>query len=537
MSEQVLNRKQRKNKKFKFPEITKRRKILISMVLLLSLVAMFLYSQVIKPLVMAGNPVSILLVGSDTSEFRQESKKGTKPEKTDSLILLTFNPDEFRFVATSIPRDTAIDDACQEQRAKVNEIYAINDNSIDCLTDAVSNYLNVPIDYYAKVNLDQIVDIIDSVGPLEIVAHAADGSIGQATVDNSNYYTWNDGQTYQMDAEEALTYSRARHDSEVDYGRGKRQQQVLKAMAKNILKEGINLNVIQSLFGMVDTDMEIMLMKEYFDYAKLFQKITTDLSDSKLPAEEDLPKSTWDSMMKYFGYKKEDISKFEKYLFENNSKEEISAYFFESIQIVNEKYSGFYVTPEDQREEISNKLRANLGLKKEKPKDYEFNFAVNKFPCEVTANNSCTSGGYTTGDEPTEEEINNANKGQDNKEENTNENQKVDNNNDENTSTDNNTNDNTGENQQQNTPPTLTVASNQFEVEINSPEIDYISTFGVSATNSNGEDISANIKVNSSVDYTTPGTYQVVFTVTDANGQTASSTVSVIVKDSTTAVQ
>ncbi len=528
MSEQVLNRKQRKKKKFKFSEISKRRKILVFMIIVLSLISIFLYSQVIKPLVMAGNPVSILLVGSDTSEFREESKKGTKPEKTDSLILLTFNPDEFRFVTTSIPRDTAIDDACKQQRAKVNEIYAINDNDIDCLTDSVSNYLNVPIDYYAKVNLDQIVDIIDVVGPLEIVAHAADGSIGQATVDDSNYYTWNDGQTYQMDAEEALTYSRARHDSEVDYGRGKRQQQVLKAMAKNILNEGINPKIIKSLFGMVDTDMELMLMKEYYDYAKLFQKITTDLSDSKLPAEEELPKSAWDSMMKYFGYKKSDVSKFEKYLFENYSKDEISAYFFESIQIVNEKYNGFYVTPDEQREEISNKLRANLGLKKEKPKDYEFNFAVNKFPCEVTATNSCTNGGYTTEDQPTEEEINNANKDQDKKEENTDQNQEVDNN----TGDDTSTNDNTDGNQQETTPPTLNVVSNQVEVEINSPEIDYISTFGVSATNSAGEDISANIQVNSSVDYTTPGTYQVVFTVTDANGQTTSSTVSVIVKDS-----
>ncbi len=528
MSEKVLSRKERKNKKFKFPQITKRRKVLILVILLLSIASVFLYTQVVKPLVMAGNPVSILLIGSDTSEYRVETKKGTKPEKTDSLILLTFNPDEFRFVATSIPRDTAIDDACQEQRAKVNEIYAINDNNIDCLTDAVSNYLNVPIDYYAKVNLDQIVDIIDVVGPLEIVAHAADGSIGQATVDNSNYYTWNDGQTYQMDAEEALTYSRARHDSEVDYGRGKRQQQVLKAMAKNILKEGINVNLIKSLFDMVDTDMEPLLMKEYYDYAKQFQKITNDLSDSKLPKEEDLPKSAWDSMMKYFSYKKSDVSKFEKYLFENYSKDEISTYFFESIQIVNEKYSGFYVTPEEQREEISNKLRDNLGLKKQKPKDYEFNFAVNKFPCEVTSTNTCADGSYTSEDAPSQEEIDSANKNEDTTDTNTEEKPEVE------TPTEDNTEDNTDENQNAtDNIPTISVSSNQVEVEINSPELDYLSNFGVSASDVEDGDLSANIQVQANVDYSTAGTYEVIFTVTDSSGQTTSSTVSVIVKDST----
>ncbi len=524
MSE-VLSRKERKKKKFNFPKITKRRKIMILVILLLSLFTMFLYSQVIKPLVMAGNPVSILLVGSDMSEYRKESKKGTKPEKTDSLILLTFNPDEFRFVATSIPRDTAIDDACQEQRAKVNEIYAINDNDMDCLKDSVSNYLNVPIDYYAKVNLDQIVDIIDVVGPLEIEAHAADGSIGQATVDNSNYYTWNDGQTYQMDAEEALTYSRARHDSEVDYGRGKRQQQVLKAMAKNILKEGINKDVIKPLFAMVDTDMEPVFMLEYFDYAKQFQKITNDLSDSKLPSEEDLPKSAWDSMMKYFGYKKSDVSKFEKYLFENYSKEEITAYFFESIQIVNEKYNGFYVTPDEQREEVSNKLRTNLGLKEEKPKDYEYNFAVNKFPCEVTSTNDCKNGGYTSEDEPTEEEINKANKEENEKEDNTDK--------DLENKDDKETEDNTDKDEVEDTAPTLTVSSNQLEVEINSLELDYVKAFGVVATDLEDGDLTSNIQVQSNVDYTVAGTYEVVFSVTDSSGQIVTSTVSVIVNPTT----
>ncbi len=523
MSEKVLSRKDRKKSKFKFPEINKRRKVLILIILVLSIVSVILYKQVVKPLVVSGKPVSILLVGSDISDYRIESKKGTKPEKTDSLILLTFNPDDFRFVTTSIPRDTAIDDACKQQRAKVNEIYAINDNNIDCLTDAVSNYLNVPIDYYAKVNLDQIKDIIDLVGPLQITAHAADGSIGQATVDNSNYYTWNDGQTYEMDSEEALTYSRARHDSEVDYGRGKRQQQVLKAMTKNILKEGINLDIIKSLFSMVDTNMELLLMKEYYDYAKQFQKITQDLSGSKLPSEEDLPKSAWNTMMKYFKYKKSDVSEFEKYLFENFSKDEISTYFFESIQIVNEKYNGFYVTPDEQREEVSNKLRENLGLKKEKLKDYEFNFAINKFPCEVTATNTCNNGSYVSEDSPSQEEIDNANN-----KNNIDDDKKVE---DQSNATD----DNTDENQKEkDNVPVINVSSNQLEVEMNSLALDYLSAFGVTANDVEDGDLSANIQVQANVDYSTAGTYEVVFTVADSSGQSTSSTVYVIVKNATT---
>src|SRR5699024_8202789 len=137
---------------------------------------------------------------------------GTKPEKTDSIMVLTYNPDKQRVVMTSIPRDTAIDYACKNNagkmnRGKINKIYPSSGNKIDCLKDSVSNFLNIPIDHYIKVNMDQLKDIIDSIGSVKIKVHAQDGSLTQINVNNTQTYSWVDGDTEEMKSDEALTYA------------------------------------------------------------------------------------------------------------------------------------------------------------------------------------------------------------------------------------------------------------------------------------------------------------------------------------------
>ncbi|MFV0288772.1 MAG: LCP family protein [Mycoplasmatales bacterium] len=391
----IKNKKKQKRKKaffFSIPGI---------IILLIIVVISFLgVDQVLTPVIKGSQPLSILLVGSDMNAYREETKEGTKPEKTDSLMVITFNPDIFRFVVTSIPRDTAIDYACMDMRGKVNEIYPASGNDIDCLEESVEDFLNVPIDYYVKVNMDQIEEIIDSVGGISIKAYAADGYLSQINVESTQTYNWVNGETYEMDADEALTYARARHDSERDYGRGKRQQQVIMQVARKLLEQGLNISTIKDLLSMVDTNMQPLLLKKYYDYAKDYQKILQAIEDKKDLTENALEASVWTNMYDYFEYSGEkEVTKFQDYLLENFSIKEIKAYFFESHQFYNDTYNGYYVTPDDQRAEISNKLRTNLGLKEETPPEQTKDFGVNNFGCEVSSTNSCdgsTSPGGTT---------------------------------------------------------------------------------------------------------------------------------------------
>ncbi len=351
--------------------------IKILLVILVLLFVVFIFKNIIKPLYKVGDPVSVLLIGSDIDDYREERYGGTKPEKTDSLMVATFNPDKLQVVTTSIPRDTAIDYACMDMRGKVNEIYAAS-GDINCLVDSVAYFLNVPIDYYVKVNMDQLRQLIDKLGPLEIKAHAQDGYLEQLNVDNTENYAWTDGEIYDMDSDEALTYARARHDSEADYGRGIRQQQVLEALIGKILEEGLSIELIRDLLDIVDTNFPIIVMNKYVDYIQSIDNLYKSLRSSEPLKKDQLSDTTWDSLQKYFKYDGE-IKDFPQYLKDNYNDEEIREYFLTGYQFYNETLNGYYITPDDQLYEISNALRKNLGLKEEEPNEMIKQFAVNSF--------------------------------------------------------------------------------------------------------------------------------------------------------------
>lgn len=361
----------------------KKKYIFTGIIIALIVAALFLtYDQVIKPTVAANNPLSILIVGTDVDSHRDETFE-YKPEKTDALMVVTFNPDTYKVVATSIPRDTAVDYICPEtgeMRGKINEVYPASGNNMDCLIDTVENFLNIPIDYYVKFNLDQAEDIIDMVGGVTITAHAADGQICQEATDGQTSYCWTDGETYEMSGDEAVNYARARSDSEQDYGRGVRQQQVVKATFQAIAQTGFSVDLIKSLFGLVETNMEAKLLYDYYNY---FMAIATVMSmySGETPIDEGaVPHSVWQSLFDAAGYKSttinnEEIEKFFAHVKDHES--EMSDYFIDNYQFVNEKADGFFVAVDEQRYEISNALRVNLGLREEYPPAYQYAFATN----------------------------------------------------------------------------------------------------------------------------------------------------------------
>ncbi len=80
--------------------------------------------------------------------------------------------------------------------------------------------------------------------------------------------------------------------------------------------------------------------------------------------------------------------------------------------------------------------------------------------------------------------------------------------------------------------PTLTTTRQTAKIDVNDPIPNYVLLFGAAA-NEAGIDLTSNIIVDdSAVDATTPGRYDVVFSVTDNDGQMASKTVALYVRKS-----
>nr|WP_252899000.1 LCP family protein [Secundilactobacillus odoratitofui] len=110
-----------------------------------------------------GKPFSILLLGTDTGALGR-SDVG----RTDTLIVATINPKKETAYLTSIPRDTRVQVKGDSQPyEKINAAYTIGGASSAVTT--VENLLDIPIDFYAIVNMGGLEKMVDAVGGVDLV--------------------------------------------------------------------------------------------------------------------------------------------------------------------------------------------------------------------------------------------------------------------------------------------------------------------------------------------------------------------------------
>ncbi len=184
-----------------------------------------------------GKYTNALIIGIDT----RSSGSGAN---TDTIIVTSYNYETNDVVMISVPRDLSVEIG-EDSRwyNKINAVYAFTkedseEQGILELKRTVEELTGMEIQYYAMVNFDAFVDIIDSVGGITV------------NVDNSfTDYQYPLGNGYQtvsfkagiqeMDGETALQYARSRHSSQngegSDFMRARRQQKVIMAIKDKIL--------------------------------------------------------------------------------------------------------------------------------------------------------------------------------------------------------------------------------------------------------------------------------------------------------------
>ncbi len=182
-------------------------------------------------------PLAILLIGID----RREEGGNTL---NDVNIVVYVHP-KGRFAGMlSIPRDTAVE-IPGFRTDKINAAYGLGEiymaevgGGPALIRQTVENFLGIPIDYYALVDFqgfERLVDlaggiIVDVPTPLEDNEYPV-GLVGYARI-------YIPAGLQHMDAHTALQYVRSRH-SDSDFGRNRRQQQVLLALRDRILQSGM----------------------------------------------------------------------------------------------------------------------------------------------------------------------------------------------------------------------------------------------------------------------------------------------------------
>ncbi|WP_414054044.1 LCP family protein [Macrococcus equi] len=185
--------------------------------------------------------ISILFLGIDDSISRRENGQKASQARTDAMILATFDRSNKQIRLVSIPRDTLAYIPSVKQYDKITHAHA--EGGPESSMQAVENIFNVPVDYYARVNMQAFVDIVDELGGIEFNVPF---DIDEPTKLDKGRIKVKKGKQL-INGDEALALVRSRH-VDTDLGRGKRQMQMIEA----IVKKAKDTNSLSKLDDLVE---------------------------------------------------------------------------------------------------------------------------------------------------------------------------------------------------------------------------------------------------------------------------------------------
>ncbi|KAB8138219.1 LytR family transcriptional regulator [Gracilibacillus oryzae] len=223
--------------------------------------------------------LNMLLLGEDSDEYGIS--------RTDTIMIGQYDVDNDRAKLVSIMRDTYVNIPGYGYN-KINVAYA--NGGPELLRQTIKNNFDIDIHHYAIVDFEGFGHIIDTIAP--------DGV--EIDVEKQMNYTDNAGGLHidlepgmqTLSGEELLGYARFRHDGESDFGRVRRQQQVMSVLKEELLSFSSIIKipkVVGTLIPYVNTNMS---ETDIGRYAVSFLSNTPgEIETLRIPVE--LPNSYW----------------------------------------------------------------------------------------------------------------------------------------------------------------------------------------------------------------------------------------------------
>jgi len=162
--------------------------------------------------------INIILLGSDEAPDRYG-------HRTDTMMILTLNPDAKKVTLLSIPRDLFVYiPGFTMDRINVGETFG----GIDTVYQSILYNFGIEIDYWVRANFNGFVASVNHLGGIDV-------PVGRYLYDECGgvYFEYYPG-TYHMDGHTALCYVRMRKTTS-DFDRIRRQQEVLESIFRKVL--------------------------------------------------------------------------------------------------------------------------------------------------------------------------------------------------------------------------------------------------------------------------------------------------------------
>ena len=265
-------------------------------------------------------PFSLLIMGvdSDTNSLAKSNSFNS-----DTLMLITFNPNTMNATILSIPRDTRVPIVCTKYKSK-NKINSAAMYGADCVIDTITNFTGIKIDYWVKVNFQGVVSLVDALGGIEVdVPYAFCESDSKRRFGNNTIYVEKGKQI--LNGEKALAFARNRHTwpqycskkyskyTSNDFIRGQNQQQIVKAIINN-LKNVNSLSQIYDILNIVGDNIDTNINKDTiitgFDTFKNIIFNSKNINSDDFVGTQRLYLSGYDNMINniyYFEYYKQSL--------------------------------------------------------------------------------------------------------------------------------------------------------------------------------------------------------------------------------------
>ena len=201
----------------------------------------------------------------------------------DTIMVASIDFEDQIVSLLSIPRDYYLRYISDKDFAgrKINELYRDFKNELGeedayaAYQDVVSDLVNLDIQYYARVDFNAFVEVVDSLGGITVDVKEAiyDPYYPNETDDGFTLFEIDAG-LQEMDGEIALKFVRSRKTTS-DFDRAARQQQVLvairdKALSGDILKPKTIKKLYQSVRDNINTNLSIREMIALASFAKNF---------------------------------------------------------------------------------------------------------------------------------------------------------------------------------------------------------------------------------------------------------------------------
>ncbi|MGN0294581.1 MAG: LCP family protein [Lachnospiraceae bacterium] len=197
----------------------------------------------------------------------------TTRSRSDVNILLIANPETRQILMVTTPRDgyVIIPGISGSQKDKLTHagIYGINKS-----IDTINSIYDIDINYYARVNFNSVINIVDALGGVDVYSRY-DFTAG------GNHFT--EGYNH-LDGKQALAFSRERYAfAEGDNQRGKDQMEVIKGIIRkcttpailtgfssimNEISDQVQTNLpTDSIYALVKMQLEDSREWEMYSYA------------------------------------------------------------------------------------------------------------------------------------------------------------------------------------------------------------------------------------------------------------------------------